>query len=117
MADFARYQNLPFDFFAVCRCADWALSFSEELYRAEEAGREEFVGGLVEAADGGDGVFLAGLHIADHTVAPDVGDLDLQKVVSFFEERLDVGGSERGLPEDAGWGAVDGKVCDVLHNT
>ena len=54
------------------------LLFSNDSYRAEEAGREEFVGGLVEAADGGDGVFLAGLHIADHTVAPDVGDLDFQ---------------------------------------
>ena len=93
------------------------LSYSEDLDRSKEAGREEFVGGLVEAADSGYGVFLAGLHITDHTVAPDVGDLDFKEVVTFFQQRLYVGGPERGFPEDTGGDAVDGKVCDVLHNT
>ena len=91
--------------------------FSYESYRAEEAGREGFVGGLVEAADGGDRVFLAGLDITDHPVAPDIGYLDFQEVVSIFEEWLDVGGSERGFPEDTCGNAIDGNVSDVLDCT
>lgn len=92
-------------------------SVAEYLHRAQQAGSEERIAGLVERPGGvGDALLHAGLFVADQAVGPEVGDGYLQLVKAWFQGARDID-FERCPPKGAQFRAVEGDFRDVADSS